>query len=336
MCMTSYNEDKKLFSRTMHAVMGNVRDIVKSKSKFWNPKAGKEEGGARAGQGWEKIVVCLVCDGIDPCDKGMLDVLATLGVYQDNIMKKEVDGKATVAHIFEYTTQISVDPKPSLIVPSAENEAANMVPVQVILAIKQVNAKKINSHRWAFNAFAAQLQPEVCILIDVGTQPGRKSLYELWACFHNDKHCGGACGEIYVQTKSGKKLTNPRVAAQNFEYKMSNILDKPLESSFGFVSVLPGAFSAYRYRALQGRPLNEYFRGDATNPTSGSRGHDNMSIFEQNMYLAEDRILCFELMAKANARWVLTYVKSAKGETDVPDSAAELISLLASGLQWFR
>ena len=28
------------------------------------------------------------------------------------------------------------------------------------------------------------------------------------------------------------------VAAQNFEYKMSNILDKPTESLFGYISVL--------------------------------------------------------------------------------------------------
>lgn len=42
-----------------------------------------------------------------------------------------------------------------------------------------------------------------------------------------------------------------------------------------------------------------------------------MGIFEQNSYLAEDRILCFELVAKANERWVLGYVKPAKGETSV-------------------
>lgn len=31
---------------------------------------------------WQKIVVCIVCDGIDPCDKRALDVLAVLGVFQ--------------------------------------------------------------------------------------------------------------------------------------------------------------------------------------------------------------------------------------------------------------
>ena len=122
--------------------------------------------------------------------------------------------------------------------------------------------------------------------------------------------------------KGGKYLKNPLIATQNFEYKMSNILDKPMESAFGFISVLPGAFSAYRYVALQNDkrgegPLEKYFAGE--------KMHANAGIFAANMYLAEDRILCFELVAKRQSSWVLTYVKNATGETDVPDNMTELI-----------
>ncbi|KAG8749705.1 hypothetical protein FRC12_013269 [Ceratobasidium sp. 428] len=191
--------------------------------------------------------------------------------------------------------------------------------------MKEKNKKKINSHRWFFNAFGPLLQPNVCILLDVGTRPGSKSIYHLWKTFDINSNVGGACGEIAAyKGKRWKALWNPLVAAQNFEYKTSNILDKPTESIFGYISVLPGAFSAYRYIALQndenGRgPLASYFKGEVQH----GRQQD---IFTSNMYLAEDRILCFELIAKQNANWVLRYVKSAIGETDVPDALPEFIS----------
>lgn len=35
--------------------------------------------------------------------------------------------------------------------------------------------------------------------------------------------------------------------AQKFEYCISHILDKSFESLFGFIQVLPGAFSGYRW-----------------------------------------------------------------------------------------
>jgi len=191
----------------------------------------------------------------------------------------------------------------------------------MIFCLKQQNSKKINSHRWLFNAFGRILNPEVCILIDAGTKPGPKSLLALWEAFYNDKNLGGACGEIHALLgKRWEKVLNPIVAAQNFEYKISNILDKPLESVFGYVSVLPGAFSAYRYRAIMGRPLEQYFHGDHTlSARLGRKGIEGMNIFKKNMFLAEDRILCFELVAKAGYSWHLTYVKASKGETDVPE-----------------
>ncbi|KAH8821096.1 chitin synthase 2 [Xylogone sp. PMI_703] len=317
--ITYYNEDKILTARTLHGVMQNIRDIVHlKKSDFWH----------RGGPAWQKIVVALIFDGIDPCDKETLDLLATVGIYQDGVMKRDVDGKETVAHIFEYTTQVSVTASQQLIRPRpAPDDANNLPPVQMIFCLKQKNSKKINSHRWLFNAFGRILNPEVCILLDAGTKPGQKSLLYLWEGFYNDKDLGGACGEIHAMLgKNGKKLLNPLVAGQNFEYKISNILDKPLESSFGYVSVLPGAFSAYRFRAIMGRPLEQYFHGDHTlSKKLGKKGIEGMNIFKKNMFLAEDRILCFELVAKAGSKWHLTYIKAAKGETDVPEGAAEFI-----------
>ncbi|KAL2827722.1 chitin synthase-domain-containing protein [Aspergillus cavernicola] len=315
--ITYYNEDKVLTARTLHGVMQNIRDIVNlKKSEFWD----------KGGPAWQKIVVCLIFDGIEPCDKNTLDVLATLGIYQDGIMKKDVDGRETVAHVFEYTTQLSITANQQLVRPHG-NEATNLPPVQTIFCLKQKNSKKINSHRWLLNAFSRILNPEVIILLDAGTKPGPKSLLSLWEAFYNNKTLGGACGEIHAMLGNRwRKVLNPLVAAQNFEYKISNILDKPLESAFGYVSVLPGAFSAYRYRAIMGRPLEQYFHGDHTlSKRLGKKGIEGMNIFKKNMFLAEDRILCFELVAKAGFKWHLSYVKAAKGETDVPEGVAEFI-----------
>ncbi|KAJ4356913.1 Chitin synthase, class 3 [Ascochyta clinopodiicola] len=316
--ITYYNEDKTLLARTLHGTMKNIRDIANLKrSQFWD----------KGGPAWQKVVVALVFDGIDNIDKDVFDVLATVGIYQDGILKKDVNGKETVAHIFEYTSQISVTPDNHLVRPGAGKENENLPPVQLIFCLKQKNSKKINSHRWLFNAFGRILNPEVAILIDAGTKPGHRSLLALWEAFYNDKDLGGACGEIHAMLgKRGRGLLNPLVAVQNFEYKISNVLDKPLESAFGYVSVLPGAFSAYRFRAIMGRPLEQYFHGDHTlSAILGKKGIDGMNIFKKNMFLAEDRILCFELVAKAGAKWHLSYVKASKGETDVPEGAAEFI-----------
>ena len=81
--------------------------------------------------------------------------------------------------------------------------------MQIIFCLKEENQKKINSHRWFFNAFGQILQPNICVLLDVGTRPGPRSIYHLWNTFVIDSNVGGACGEIVVfKGKYGKKLLN--------------------------------------------------------------------------------------------------------------------------------
>lgn len=310
--ITMYNEDEVLFCRTFHGVMKNIAHLCsRNKSRTW----GKE--------GWKKVVVAIISDGRKKIHPRVLDCLAALGVYQDGVAKNMVDGKEVHAHLYEYTTQLSIDS--NLQFKGAER---GLVPMQIIFCLKEKNAKKINSHRWFFNAFCPTLQPNVTILLDVGTRPENKSIYYLWKSFDLNSNVAGACGEICAETRGkwgvGPLLLNPLVAAQNFEYKISNILDKTTESVMGYISVLPGAFSAYRYIALQNDefghgPLASYFKGE------NLLGAD-ADVFTSNMYLAEDRILCFELAAKRGHGWVLKYVKSARGVTDVPEGLPEFIS----------
>ncbi|ORY77216.1 glycosyltransferase family 2 protein [Leucosporidium creatinivorum] len=312
--MTMYNEDEVLFCRTMHGVMKNIQHLCeRTRSKTWGA------------DGWKKVVVCIVSDGRAKINSRTLSVLAAMGVYQDGVAKNVVAGKPVTAHIYEYTTQLSASA-------NADNEISfksaerGLVPVQILFCLKEKNAKKINSHRWFFNAFGPILQPNVCVLLDVGTQPGTTSIYKLWKTFDLNSNVGGACGEIVaLKGKYFRNLLNPLVAAQNFEYKMSNILDKPLESVFGYITVLPGAFSAYRYIALQNDnmgegPLKEYFKGETLHHSVDA------DLWTKNMYLAEDRILCWELVAKRGSAWLLHYQRSAYAVTDVPDRLPDLIS----------
>ena len=300
-CVTMYNENEINFTRTMHGIMRNIANFCsRTKSRTW----GKD--------GWQKIVVCIIADGRQKVNPRTLNALAALGVYQDGIAKNVVNQKPVTAHVYEYTTQVSLDE--SLKFKGAEK---GIVPCQMIFCLKEQNQKKLNSHRWFFNAFGRSLTPNVCILLDVGTKPDSRALYHLWKAFDQDSNVAGAAGEIKADKGKGwLGLLNPLVASQNFEYKMSNILDKPLESVFGYITVLPGALSAYRYYALQNDPtghgpLSQYFKGETLH------GRD-ADVFTANMYLAEDRILCWELVAKRGEQWVLKFVKSAVGETDVP------------------
>ncbi|KAH7916371.1 chitin synthase-domain-containing protein [Hygrophoropsis aurantiaca] len=286
--MTMYNEDEILFVKTMNAVIKNVAHLCsRTRSRTWGP------------EGWKKVVVCVVSDGRNKINKRTLQVLTLMGCYQEGIAKDSVGGKDVTAHIFEYTT--------NAIVTDTGEVSFGACPIQVLFCLKEQNKKKLNSHRWFFNAFGPLIKPNVCILLDVGTKPTGTSIYELWKCFDKHSNVGGACGEICVDTGKACSLllTSPLAASQNFEYKMSNILDKPLESVFGYISVLPGAFSAYRYKALlngpDGKgPLASYFRGEMLH----GGGSDGAGLFERNMYLAEDRILCFEIVTKKREGWM--------------------------------
>ena len=112
------------------------------------------------------------------------------------------------------------------------------------------------------------------------------------------------------------------VQAQYAEYKLSHYIDKSFETIFGFVSVLPGAFSTFRWEAIRGDPLKSFFKGLES---------DKHTAKEANMYLAEDRVMCLEILRKYSKNYVLRYIPSAIALTDPPD---EIVTFIKQRRRW--
>lgn len=128
-----------------------------------------------------------------------------------------------------------------------------------------------------------------------------------------------------------------------FEHKMSNTLDKPLKSIFGYIAILPSAFSMYRYIALQNNALG---KGPLQNTFLVRRCMVQGQIYwlqiciwlkigciwclslslcvvpDSNEYSLLDPLL--EPIWKCSGSWILDYVKSMYAVTDVPNWVPEL------------
>ncbi len=285
-CVTMYSEDAKELDFTLkEGICENILNFASS--------------GLPKTITWENIAVIIVSDGYQKSNKTTLKYATDHGFFDERLMFEHRTPNVSM-HLFEFATQFE------------KNKSKYYLPLQTIFAVKEHNGGKLDSHYWFFQAFCQQIKPTYTFLIDVGTRPDPHSIVKLYVEMERNPQIGGCCGEIAVHNPNYCSLVQ---AAQHYEYKTSNFMGKCMESLFGYISVLPGAFSAYRYKAIQGEPLQRYFYSI----------NNSLSPFKANMYLAEDRILCFELLTKKDCNWILHYVKDAKAVTDVPETIASLI-----------
>lgn len=315
--ITMYNEDEMEMNDTLQAVCDNL-EFMESINR-----------GKRAI--WQQAAVIIVSDGRTKMNTGTKKWMEKRGLFDEQLMTVQEQGLPAQPqnHVFEFTVQLE-----------NQTQGGHRDPLQVVFSLKENNGGKQHSQLWFFYAFADHLQPKYTILIDVGTKAAKTAIYRLIRSMDQNPNTAGVCGEIAVENAFGADMwcgggkgvcdqASLVTATQIFEYKISNIMDKALESICGFISVLPGAFSAYRYEAIK----NDEFGKGALEVYFKPLSPDgpNMTVFEKNMYLAEDRILCFELVAKRDRAWVLHYCKDAVAVTDVPTT---LVALMKQRRRW--
>lgn len=287
--VTCYNEDGDELQRSLEGIAANLSSLQ------------------ALGYSWKEIAVVVIIDGEEKANPSLLEYAEQkLKVFDGSLMtSKRKDGKPVTMHFFESSCQLS------------EYKLSNSYypPLQVIFALKARNGGKLNSHLWLLSAVVPQLNPKYVIMIDVGTRPADTAIAALIREMELDPKIGACAGEITVRNL---KYFNVLQSAQAFEYKLSHILSKAAESVWGYVSVLPGAFSAYRWEAIRGAPLKRYFTTEETSIAL-------LGPFWGNASLAEDRLLCAEILAKKGCDWKLTWIKGARAETDTPMALPELI-----------
>lgn len=301
-CITTFNEGPAALKATLHSIGKNliyIKDFNKHNQEKLPVK------GSNVEDFWKDVIICIMLDGRESANPKTIEYLASLGIYDEDIVTINSAGLDPHCHLFEHTLQIVVDGR-------------SLPPLQTIFALKEQKTSKLGSHHWFFHSFAEQIQPEFTFLMDIGTKLDDSALHKILFAFEENPQVGGACGQLVVDEPYAE-FSNWVVSAQHFEYKINNLLDRTLESCFGILTVLPGAFSAYRYEAIRGEPLDAYFRTLHVDL-------DVLGPFLANMHLAEDRVLSFEIVARRNCNWTLQFVRDAIARTDVPRNLIDLIN----------
>jgi chitin synthase len=247
--------------------------------------------------------------------------------------------------------------------------------MNLFLCVKYKNSGKLSSHNWFFNGFCKELRPKYAVLLDVGLRTEGTALLKMYRYMKDYDNIGGVCGymslkiekvdeseeikdeEVDFLTGIMNKFTDIQ-RTQQVEYHFAHLMDKPFEASFGFIHVLPGAFSAYNMSAILNYNADEddvllksYFKSideklanrkiiksemgvqisvlRVALPDMINRDcievdpeSDEAMLYDENVYLAEDRILCMGIHKKG---FGMAFLPDAYAEVDPMKSVHGLL-----------
>ncbi|SBS39239.1 Chitin synthase [Marinomonas spartinae] len=295
-CLTLYNEESDFLSSTLLSILKNSNEL-------------------RENDSFEKVMVCIICDGYEKISNSSFEYLKKINVlngdkayvYRDEELKD--DDFASIYRQKSGPFTLYEDGRGSTISSSMD----------IMLCIKNKNAGKLDSHWWFFNKICPLILPEYCYQIDAGTVLAKGTLQNMSSAFMHYPQTVAFSNNVLIESENPFDFLE---SFQVFDFILQKAILWPSESFFGYLSVIPGQFCAIRYDGFDKSKIE----GESTPKERYLRGLECSSPFEKTMYMAEDRMMGFELLVQNQSDNRLEYNPQSTCYTDKCDSIDEFLS----------
>lgn len=324
-CVTAYNESG---SALLISLFGLIRN-------FQYLKINGNEGAL------SESTICVIVDGVDRMSASFFEICKKFGMMDERCFDQDGDIKIFESYSDGSQLQSALlallendssadqwlsDNKSYLSDKFTDFDAPN---VRIIFYIKKNNAGKLDSHWHFFEVICQFLNPQYCIQMDVGTNPSIDAVLKM--IIEIESKDGLAVVASRSMIPDSISLFDYKTAWQFVDMLKERIISWPVESFLGYLSVMPGQLCLMRWEAIDSRRISkvdqdfDYELSHSKVLESYYRGLENNGPFEANMFLAEDRILGFEIAHNKDRSWTIGYAHASEATTDSCNSLSELI-----------
>ncbi|WP_193747054.1 addiction module [Dickeya sp. NCPPB 3274] len=262
------------------------------------------------------LVICIVTDGEAALHPQTRAQLSSLGFdlsspSPPSDADTSIDNQLSLQCLTLSTSEIL---PPSPLIPPTQNALSS---VTLVLALKHHNRGKLDSHSWFFRHICRLITPSYALQIDTGSVPDAHCLSRLHDYLEEHHHCAAVTARILTPPPTDQR---PILNWQYGDFLWEKITDWPVSQRLGYMEVVPGQCSLIRYATFNmpsstaSSPLQRYLRG--LHP---------QGLLEHNQFLAEDRVLGFEIVRDSVPPSTTDYRSDAILETDPCHTFAELV-----------
>lgn len=298
-CVTLYNEPPTALNDTLAALSRSHAVLRRQTSPYSDDHAPPS------------LMICLITDGDEALHPDTRRWLVSSGFTLSDTTNT---GHTTHNRLHVQRSALT-DPPPFGLMPVSSAPEGSCRYSPLLLAEKRDNRGKLDSHNWFFRHFCRVITPRYVLQIDSGSIPDNDCLYHLYHYLEQHHDCAAlATHTTTAMPTDASLITNWQYA----DFIWEKLTDWPVSQCLGYMDVLPGQCSLIRYAALiapgpkGSSPLTRYLRG--LHPKG---------LWEHNQFLAEDRVLGFELIKETPA--TTTYLPPARLETDACTTLRELM-----------